>query len=131
MDRQQNKVITFEVSKDSNKNNNIVCRKLLNQINKNQINIIATDGNYSYHKIINAGWNNDCKKHIVSKSETSLVECYNGSLSGRFARFNRKTKAYSKSLSSVKDAVFMWINRILLIDNRRRYASFCEVVKKC
>ena len=83
--------------------------------NKIQIDIIATDGNYSYDKVINAGYNKDCNKHIISKSETSLVECYNGSLRGRFARFNRKTKSYSKSFDGIENAVFLWINRNLLI----------------
>jgi hypothetical protein len=153
VDRQRNKVITFKISKDSNKNDKQVCRLLLEEIkninsnnnsnnsnnnsskiknsnsnsnNNNQINIniIATDGNYSYDKVINKGYNKDCNKHIVSKSETCLVESWNGSLRGRFARFNRRTKAYSKSFDGMNDAVFMWINRSLLIENRRRYASY-------
>ena len=110
VDRGRNKVITFKISKDSNRNDNIICRQLLeeikgnnssnsvynsnnnNSINNNNnnnnvinINIIATDGNYSYDKVINKGYNKDCNKHIISKSETCLVESYNASLRGRLA----------------------------------------------
>lgn len=128
INRKRNKVIAFELSKDSNRNDNIVCRRLLNKIKNNNntiiINIIATDGNHSYNKVINKGYNNkDCNRHIISKSKTCLVECYNASPGGRFARFNRRTKSFSKSIISVYNTLLMWINRDILIENRRRYAS--------
>ncbi|GMO65708.1 MAG: hypothetical protein Ta2D_11930 [Rickettsiales bacterium] len=66
----------------------------------------------------------DCNKHIVDKAETSLVECLNGSLRGRFARFNRKTKAYSKSFDNLCSSVYMWIHRNVLIKNRIKYSGY-------
>jgi IS1 family transposase len=66
-----------------------------------------------------------CDEHIVDKAETCLVESWNASLRGRFARFVRETKAFSRSLQSVCNAVLMWVNRDLLMKNRRRYASYC------
>ena len=92
--------------------------------NNTKIDIIATDGNYSYNKVINQGYNIDCNKHIISKSETCLVESYNGSLRGRLARFNRRTKSYSKSFNNMYDAVYLWVNRDMLIKNRRKYCSY-------
>ena len=35
-----------------------------------------------------------------------------------------KTKSYSKSFENLKQAVFMWIHRDLLIENRIRYSSY-------
>ena len=97
IDRNRNKVVVFELSINSNNNDSIICRRLLNKvrnvdnntyINNNNINnidnknnknnknkeilidIIATDGNYSYNKVINTkGINKDYNKHIISKSE--------------------------------------------------------------
>lgn len=112
------------MSKDSNRNDNIVCRKLLNQVNRNIINTIATDGNCTYHKVINRGYHRDCKRYIISKTETCLAEAYNSSLRGRFARFNRRTKSYSKSFHSVVGAVFLWMHREELFDNMARLANF-------
>jgi hypothetical protein len=53
------------------------------------------------------------------------VECYNGSLRGRIARFIRKTKTFSKNFKSLCDGVTMWIYMDILIKNRMRYASYC------
>ena len=88
IDRGRNKVVTFEISKDNDSNDKYHCRKLLNNIKSNyDINIIATDGNYSYNKVIrikdevirkDSSSNNmilyrDCNEHIIDKSETCLV----------------------------------------------------------
>ena len=81
-----------------------------NNNNNTKIDIIATDGNYSYNKVINNNNNIiDCNKHIISKSETCLVESYNGSLRGTSAMFIRRTKCYAKCLNSVYLGVKMWI----------------------
>ena len=209
VDRQRNKISSYQVSIDSNKTEDITCRKLLNDVLydndsnyklKNKINTIASDGNWSYHKIIKCNYrrivkikkdkkgkpikdkdnqikdkdkddqikdkdnnnkiiktikekyynnfnettinqyssydsciNNinymnynfiDCNKHIIDKAETTLVECKWSSLRGRFARFIRRTKAYSKSFNNLCDAVFMWIHRDLLIKNIVKYSSY-------
>lgn len=150
IDRNRNKVVAFKISKDCNGNDAIICRQLIDEIknnNKTKINIIATDGNYSYNKVINTkdivlidkdnkdnkdnnNNNNkliikkDCDRHIISKSETCLVEAWNSSLRGRFARFNRKTKSFSKSIKSVYNSVLMWVYRDELINNRLKYISY-------
>jgi hypothetical protein len=170
------------MSIDSNRNETVICRRLLNKIlndceggdssdsqsyagsPRNRIEIIASDGNWSYSSLINCNYRRivncnygrivncnygrivkikkdrrgrflrdrdgkllrevtekrydsgssplplDCDKHIVDKAETSLVETMNGSIRGRIARFNRRTKSYSKSQQGLQDAVFLWIS---------------------
>ena len=118
VDRNRNKVVTFKISKDSNGNDKQVCRLLLEEVKNNiKINIIATDGNYSYNKVINKGYNIDCNKHIIDKRETSLVESYNGSLRGTSSMFIRRTKCYAKCLKSVYLGVKMWIYKKYIKDN--------------
>ena len=54
--------------------------------------------------------------------ETCLVEAWNSSLRGRFARFNRKTKSFSKSIKSVYNTVLMWVYRDVYLQNIKRYS---------
>jgi insertion element IS1 protein InsB len=88
------------------------------------LDVIATDGNYAYNKVINTHniitadkktkekliLTKDCRQHIVSKKETCLVESYNSSTGDTFARFRRRTKCYSRSLEMVKLAMLIWSN---------------------
>ena len=96
-----------------------------NNNNNTKIDIIATDGNYSYNKVINKGYNIDCNKHIISKSETCLVESYNGSLRGTSAIFIRRTKCYAKCLNSVYLGVKMWIYKKFIRDNLENIIGCC------
>ena len=62
VDRNRNKVVAYKISKANNSNDNIICRLLLEEVKNNnnnntKIDIIATDGNYSYNKVINKGYN--------------------------------------------------------------------------
>ena len=114
VDRRRNKVITYEISINSHNNDNIICARLLDKVKKDYIiNIIATDGNYSYNKVINHN-TKDCNKHIISKKETCLVESYNSSIRDTFARFRRKTKCYSPSIKMVYYSMLMWSNYYIL-----------------
>ena len=66
--------VKFEISINSHNNDNIICAKLLDKVKKDYIiDIIATDGNYSYNKVINNNNIIDCNKHIISKKETCLL----------------------------------------------------------
>ena len=109
----------------------IICRLLLEEVKNNnnnnntKIDIIATDGNYSYNKVINKGYNIDCNKHIISKSETCLVESYNGSFRGTSAIFIRRTKCYAKCLNSVYLGVKMWIYKKFIRDNLENIIGCC------
>ena len=127
---------------DEHKNEDIVCRRLINRIKENyNINIIATDKHWSYNKIINCRkreihktiYNKkkkeiikkeysinkeeeylDCNFHIMSKSETCLVEAYNSSLRDTFAKFRRKTKSISRSIKSIFYTMILWINKAII-----------------
>ena len=72
-----------------------VLRKLINKIGENNLKIVCTDGNVSYEKDLGKNAN---IKHVVSKSETCLVESYNSVLRFYLVRLHRKTKCYSKSI---------------------------------
>ena len=75
-----------------------------------KIKIIATDGNYSYDKVIPRHI-----KHIVDKAETCLVEAKNSSLRDMLARLTRRTKRYSKCPIMLRMAVSMWRFRDLAL----------------
>ena len=65
--RNKNSNVKFEISINSHNNDNIISAGLLDKVKKDYIiNIIATDGNYSYNKVINHN-TKDCNKHIISK----------------------------------------------------------------
>ena len=66
-----------------------VLRKLIDKIGENNLKIVCTDVNFSYEEEL-------CLiadiAHVVSKSETCLVESYNSVLRYYLARLHSKTK---------------------------------------
>ncbi len=72
----------------------------------------------------------DCNKHIINKSETCLVESYNGSLRDTFARFRRKTKAFSKSIKAVENSILIFTNKELYTYNIKKYSNFGKTIVK-
>ena len=78
-------------------------QELYSQVRHHHIEIAATDGNYSYDKIVQP-----YTKHIIDKAETCLVEAKNSSLRDMLARLNRRTKRYSKCPIMLRQAVAMW-----------------------
>ena len=55
------------------------------------------------------------KKHVMSKKETALVESKNSAIRHYLARFNRKTKRYSKAIDMIYNSILMLFNQKLLI----------------
>jgi IS1 family transposase len=49
--------------------------------------------------------------HIASKSETCLIEAINGRIRNYLARFNRKTKRYSKSFQILYYSLLLFFDR--------------------
>ena len=82
--------------------------ELYDQVKHHYIKIIATDGNYSYDKVLPRHI-----RHIIDKVETCLVEAKNYSLRDMLARLNRRTKRYSKCPIMLRQAVAMWANPYL------------------
>jgi hypothetical protein len=65
VDRRKNKIVAFRISKNDDKIDSAVCRRLLNDVIynnnsnyklKNKINVIITDGNWSYTRLIKCNY---------------------------------------------------------------------------
>jgi len=52
--------------------------------------------------------------HIITKAETSLVESKNSLIQHYLARFNHKTKRYSKAIDMIEASLTLLFNRDLL-----------------
>jgi insertion element IS1 protein InsB len=52
--------------------------------------------------------------HIKSKAETSLIEAKNSIVRNYLARFNRKTKRFSKSIEMAEASLTLLFNKKLL-----------------
>jgi IS1 family transposase len=99
VDRSRNEVVAHYVGNGTLG----AAQELFNQVRHHNICIAATDGNYSYDKIVPS-----YIKHIVDKAETCLVEAKNSSLRDMLARLNRRTKRYSKCPVMLRQAIAMW-----------------------
>lgn len=51
------------------------------------------------------------KKHTTTKAETALVESFNSLIRHYLARFNRRTKRYSKALDMIVDSLTLFFNK--------------------
>ena len=54
------------------------------------------------------------EKHVITKAETHLIESMNSSIRDNLARFNRRTKRYSKSLAMLKITLDLFFYHKLL-----------------
>ena len=68
---------------------------------QHNINILCTDGWPGYGKY-RLG-----KQHTVTKAETALVESKNSLIRHYLARFNRRTKRYSKAIDMIKNSLLL------------------------
>jgi hypothetical protein len=87
------------------------------------INYLCTDGHHAYDKVFNT-YKQYIKKHVVSKSETCLVESYNSSMRDRLARLRRKSKAYSKNINMLHIAINLWANREEIFAHIDKYCGY-------
>ncbi len=94
MDRNRNKIIDIVVSRNREK---WVYVRMAQRLQKKgyKIQILCTDGyeGYGCYKL--------AKRHVVSKAETSLVESKNSLIRLNLARFNRKTRRFSKAFDMI------------------------------
>ena len=63
---------------------------------RSEIGSIYTDGNSCYGLAFKR--NAVKEQHVVTKAQTHLIESFNSSMRDNMARFNRRTKRYSKTL---------------------------------
>ena len=54
--------------------------------------------------------------HLMTKSETHLIESSNSSIRDNLARFNRKTKIYSKSLEMLKITLDLFLYKDFILN---------------
>lgn len=55
------------------------------------------------------------EQHVMTKSETHLIEGSNSSIRDNLARFNRKTKRYSKSLEMLKITLDLFLYKDFIL----------------
>jgi insertion element IS1 protein InsB len=107
VDRNRLEVIAFHVGGGTRNDAKSIWKKLTHSCIPL---IVCTDGNYSYASVIPKH-----KTHIISKSETCLVEAKNSSLRDNLARLNRRTKRYSKSKEMLELTLYIFYNRELAL----------------
>jgi hypothetical protein len=96
-----------------------------NEEPKATINYLCTDGHHAYDKVYNT-YREHIGKHIVSKSETCLVESHNSSMRDRLARLHRKSKAYSKSIHMLTISINLWVYREEIFSNIDKYCGYSQ-----
>ena len=73
-----------------------------------KLKIVCTDGNFRYDEELRSIPH---IRHVISKSETCLVESFNSVLRQHLARLHRKTKCYSKSLKMLELSLALFIEK--------------------
>ena len=107
VDRNRNEVVDIKVS---NSRDFWAYYEMAQTLEKRyRINILCTDHYevYSKYRITH--------RHVKSKAETSLVESKNSLIRHYLARFNRKTKRYSKSLDMIVHSLWMLFYKNLFL----------------
>jgi len=99
VDRDRNEIVAHYVGNGTLG----AAQELWSKVGHHHIAIAATDGNYSYDKVVPGH-----TRHIIDKAETCLVEAKNSSLRDMLARLNRRTKRYSKCPIMLRQAIAMW-----------------------
>ena len=72
------------------------------------IDITASDDCFTYQKFRIA------KQHVVSKAETCLVESKNSLIRHYLARFNRKTKRFTKAIDMAYHSLILLFNKSMI-----------------
>jgi hypothetical protein len=133
VDRLRNEVIAFKVDNEQISNAFKMTYEILynhssdyiinNEKPNTIINYLCTDGHHAYDKVYNT-YKQYIKKHIVSKSETCLVESYNSSMRDSLARLHRKSKAYSKNINMLTTSINLWANKKEIFANIDKYCGY-------
>lgn len=103
LDRDRNKIIDFQIG-DRTK---WTYFKIAQRINKKyNVKYLCTDHYEAYSSYTITD------KHIQSKSETSLIESVNSRIRHYLARFNRRTKRYSKSIEMIEHSLLLLFDKL-------------------
>jgi insertion element IS1 protein InsB len=105
VDRNAGKVIDFEVG-DRSKETYVALALRIEE--RYKVQHLCTDdyAAYQYYKL--------AEEHHTTKAETCLVESFNSLLRHYLARFNRRTKRYSKSLRMIVASLTLFFNQNML-----------------
>lgn len=106
INRNTNEVLDFEVG-DRTKRTYVNLALRIKQ--KYQIEWLCTDGYEAY------GYFQIAKNHSKTKKETALVEAKNSIIRHYLARFNRKTKRFSKAIDMIIASLRLLFNKKLLL----------------
>lgn len=108
MDRGRNKVIDIVISKTREKWAFVKMARRLERLGY-RIRYLCTDGYEGYSSYSLA------QEHIVTKAETALVESKNSLIRHYLARFNRRTKRYSKAFDMILYSLLILFNKQMLL----------------
>ena len=75
---------------------------------------IYTDGNSCYEEAFKDYGIKEPHTIAIGKSQTHLIESFNSSMRDNLARFNRKSKRYSKCLDMLDNTLFIFFNKSIL-----------------
>jgi len=76
---------------------------------RNNIKTIFTDANSCYSEAFKR--NQVPEFHVMTKAETHLIESFNSSIRDNLARFNRKSKRFSKTLEMLQITLSLFFHR--------------------
>ena len=107
VDRVRNKVIDFEISTNRDFEPYFYLAKRIEENYKIEISCSDYYAVYGKYKI--------ASKHYFTKKETALVESFNSLIRHYLARFNRKTKRYSKAIDMIHNSILMLFNKEILM----------------
>ena len=107
VDRQRNKIVDIEVT--TSREFSAYLPMALRLRKRYKVKILCTDDYDVYKKYSVA------KRYVITKAETALVESKNSLLRHYLARFNRKTKRYSKALDMISSSIWLLFYKELLL----------------
>ena len=107
--RLQKRVIAYHIGEGKS-----AAKEIYNKVKKLRPNIshIYSDANSCYDVAFNEM--NISERHTMTKRETHLIESSNSSIRDNLARFNRRTKRFSKSLFALKDTLKLFFYKNFL-----------------
>ncbi len=108
VDRNRNQVIDISISTSRDA---VAFIRLAERLERKEykVNVLCTDKYEAYRSYALA------KTHCATKAETSLVESKNSLIRNYLARFNRRTKRYSKSLDMAFASLLILFYKKLLL----------------
>ena len=107
VDRDRSKVVDFEVTETRDFSAYLPLALRLDSSYEIEISCSDHYDVYGGYKI--------AKSHYFTKKETSLVESFNSLLRHYLARFNRKTKRYSKAFDMIYNSILLLFNKNIII----------------